>query len=38
VDGDGQWLMSHVATSQNLANFNFKKKEKEKKPCWRIDK
>jgi hypothetical protein len=28
VDGDGQWLMSHLATSQNLANFNLKKRKK----------
>jgi len=32
VDGDGQWPMSHVATSQNLAKFNFNKKRKRRKP------
>jgi hypothetical protein len=33
VDGDGQWLMSHVATSQNLAKINFKKRKRKKTPA-----
>jgi len=31
VYGDGEWLMSHVATSQNLANFNLKKRKRKRK-------
>jgi hypothetical protein len=33
MDGDGQWPMSHVATSQNLGEFNLKKKKKKKTPA-----